>query len=119
VAQRLARKVCDRCMTLDDVSSEERLAYELEMGNSPARFARGQGCNFCVETGYHGRTGVFEVLTMSEAIRRLLMKSASADEIKAQAMAEGMMTMWRDGMLKVRDGMTTVREVMRNVYTIK
>ncbi len=119
VAQRLARKVCDRCMTLDDVSSEERLAYELEMGNSPARFARGQGCNFCAETGYHGRTGVFEVLTMSEAIRRLLMKSASADEIKAQAMAEGMATMWRDGMLKVRDGVTTVREVMRNVYTIK
>jgi general secretion pathway protein E len=119
VAQRLARNVCDRCLTLDDVSSEERLAYELEMGNSPARFARGQGCNFCAETGYHGRTGVFEVLTMSETIRRLLMKSASADEIKAQAMAAGMTTMWRDGMLKVRDGVTTVREVMRNVYTIK
>jgi general secretion pathway protein E len=119
VAQRLTRKVCDRCMTLDEVSSEERLAFELEMGSSPAKFYRGQGCNFCAETGYRGRTGVFEVLTMSEPIRRLLVKGASADEIKTQAVAEGMVTMWRDGMLKVRDGTTTVREVMRNVYTIK
>jgi general secretion pathway protein E len=62
---------------------------------------------------------VFEVLTMSESIRRLLVKGGSADEIKTQAVAEGMVTMWRDGMLKVRDGVTTVREVMRNVYTIK
>jgi general secretion pathway protein E len=89
------------------------------MGSSPARFYRGQGCNFCAETGYRGRTGVFEVLTMSESIRRLLVKGGSADEIKTQAVAEGMVTMWRDGMLKVRDGVTTVREVMRNVYTIK
>lgn len=119
VAQRLVRKVCERCMTLDVISPEERLAYELEMGNAPPRFYRGQGCNFCAATGYRGRTGVFEVMTITETIRRLLIKNAGADEIKAQALAEGMTTMWRDGMLKARDGITTVREVMRNVYTIK
>jgi general secretion pathway protein E len=119
VSQRLVRKVCDRCATLGEVSSEEQLAYEGEMGTAPARFSRGQGCNFCAETGYRGRTGVFEVLTVGESIRRLLTQGASADEIKAQAVVEGMTPLWRDGMLKVRDGVTTVREVMRNVYTIK
>lgn len=119
VAQRLVRKVCNRCMTPDIISPEERLAYELEMGHAPPKFYRGQGCNFCAGTGYRGRTGVFEVMTITETIRRLLIKNAGADEIKAQALAEGMTTMWRDGMLKARDGITTVREVMRNVYTIK
>jgi general secretion pathway protein E len=119
VAQRLVRKVCDRCMRLENVSPEERLAYELELGNPPTRLYRGQGCNFCAGTGYRGRTGVFEVLTMGEALRRLLMARATADDIKSQAVAEGMITMWRDGMLKVHDGVTTVREVMRNVFTIK
>ncbi len=119
VAQRLVRKVCDRCMRLENISAEERLAYELEMGHAPAQFYHGQGCNFCAETGYRGRTGVFEVMTATEVIRRMLLKGAGADELKAQALADGMITMWRDGMLKVRDGITTVREVMRNVYTIK
>jgi general secretion pathway protein E len=119
VSQRLLRKVCDHCRTLADVSPEERLACESEMGNVPDRFYEGQGCNYCAETGYLGRTGVFEVLTVSETVRRLLMEEASADEIQAQAVKEGMITMWRDGMLKVGRGITTPREVMRNVYTIR
>ncbi|HEC33672.1 MAG TPA: type II/IV secretion system protein [Chloroflexi bacterium] len=119
VAQRLVRKVCDHCRSLANVSPEARLAFEAEMGSAPVRFYQGQGCNFCAETGYRGRTGVFEVLSVSEAIGRLLMKGASADEIKARAIAEGMVTMWRDGMLKVQRGITTPREVMRNVYTIR
>lgn len=119
VAQRLVRKVCDRCRILTDVSPQERQAFEMEMGNAPARFYQGQGCNFCAETGYRGRTGAFEVLTVSEMIRRLLMQGASADEVQAQAVEEGMVTMWRDGMLKVQQGITTLSEVMRNVHTIR
>ena len=119
VAQRLVRQVCDHCRTLTDVSPDERLAFEAEMGSAPARFYQGQGCNFCAETGYRGRVAVFEVLTVGEKIRRLLMEGASADEIKAQAIAEGMVPMRRDGMLKVKQGITTPREVMRNVYTIR
>ncbi|MDY7079509.1 MAG: GspE/PulE family protein [Chloroflexota bacterium] len=119
VAQRLMRKVCDHCRVLADVSLDERLAFEVEMGSVPAQFPQGQGCNFCADTGYRGRVGVFEVLTVSESIRRLLVKGASADEIKSQATLEGMVTMWRDGMLKVQRGLTTPREVMRNVYTIR
>lgn len=119
VAQRLVRRVCDHCRILADVSPEERLAFEAEMGSAPARFYQGQGCNFCADTGYRGRVGVFEVLTISESIRRMVVQGAGADEIKAQAIAEGMVPMRRDGMLKVQQGVTTPREVMRSVYTIR
>ncbi len=119
VAQRLVRKTCDRCSALSKVVPEERLAFEEEMGYAPERFEQGHGCNFCAGTGYRGRTGVFEVLTVTESIRRLVMARASADEIKAQAVAKGMVPIWREGMIKVQQAITTIREVMRNVYTIR
>jgi general secretion pathway protein E len=119
VAQRLVRRVCDHCRTLADVSPEERLAFEAEMGSAPARFHRGQGCNFCADTGYRGRVGVYEVLAVSESVRRLVVEGVGADALKEQAIAEGMVPMRRDGMLKVQQGITTPREVMRNVYTIR
>jgi general secretion pathway protein E len=119
VAQRLVRRVCEHCHILADVSPEERLAFEAEMGSAPARFYKGQGCIFCTDTGYRGRTGVFEVLAIGDTVRRLLMKGAGGDEIAAQALAGGMLPMRRDGMLKVQQGITTPREVMRSVYTIR
>ncbi len=119
ISQRLVRNICPHCRTKAPVPLEARLAFETEMGHLPERFYQGQGCNFCAETGYLGRIGVFEVLRHSETIRRMLMKGASADDLKAQAVKEGMVTMWRDGMLKVQQGITTPHEVMRNVYTIK
>jgi len=119
VAQRLLRRICDRCRVPADASAEERLAFESEMGSAPARFYEGQGCNFCAETGYRGRIGVYEVLTVSEEVRRLLIEGASADETKAQVISDGMVPIWRAGMLKVQQGITTPREVMRSVYTIR
>jgi type II secretory ATPase GspE/PulE/Tfp pilus assembly ATPase PilB-like protein len=64
------------------------------------------------------RTGVFEVLPLSEEIRRLLIKGASTDDIKAQALAEGMVDLKRAGMLKVKEEVTTLQEAMRNFFTI-
>jgi general secretion pathway protein E len=119
VAQRLVRKICARCRTQANVSPEERLAFEAEIGSALRHFYQGQGCNFCAGTGYRGRTGVFEVLTVNESIRRLLVQSASAGDVKVQAAANGMVDMWRDGMLKVQQGTTTPREVMRSAYTIR
>ncbi len=119
VSQRLVRRVCEHCRMLAEASPEESRVYEEEMGAPLTHFYKGQGCHFCANTGYRGRTGVFEVLTLSEPIRRLLMDGASADEIREQAVREGMITMRRDGMIKVRQGITTPREVMRNVYTIQ
>jgi general secretion pathway protein E len=118
IAQRLVRRVCPHCRTLREVPEEERLAYEKEMGEKRTKFYHGTGCNYCALTGYHGRMGAYEILLMSEEIRRLVLRGASTDEIKAQAIKEGMVTMWRDGMLKVQAGLTTPREVMRNVFVI-
>jgi general secretion pathway protein E len=118
IAQRLVRRVCPHCRTLREVPEEEQLMYEKEMGEKRTRFYHGTGCNFCALTGYHGRMGVYEVLVMSQEIRRLVLTGASADVIKDQVIKEGMVTMWRDGMLKVQAGHTTPREILRNVFAI-
>lgn len=118
IAQRLVRRVCPHCRVLREVPEEEQIAYEKEMGEKRTEFYHGTGCNYCALTGYHDRMGVYEVLMMSEEIRRLVLMGASADAIKNQAIEEGMSTMWRDGMLKVQAGDTTPREVMRNVFAI-
>lgn len=116
VSQRLVRRVCPHCRSLREVPEEERLAYEEEVWEARTQFYYGAGCNFCANTGYLGRTGVFEVLVMSDRIKRLLITGASADEIKAQAIKDGMVPLRRAGMLKVKEGITTPREVLRHVF---
>jgi len=118
VAQRLVRRVCPHCRVLREGTEEEQEAYANEMGEKRTKFYYGGGCNFCALTGYYGRMGVYEILVMSEEIRRLVLRGASTDAIKAQAIKEGMVTMWRDGMLKVKEGFTTPSEVLRNVFVI-
>ena len=88
------------------------------MGAGKAEIYGGLGCNFCSQTGFLGRTGVFELLPFSDAIRQTLQDSASVNEIKRQALNEGMMKMGTDGMLKVKDGITTPAEILRSVYSI-
>ena len=69
ISQRMVRRVCPRCRSLSEVPAEERQAYEVELGEAPEKLYYGAGCNFCANTGYLGRTGVFEVLTLSEEFR--------------------------------------------------
>jgi len=88
------------------------------MGEEQTEFVYGRGCNACSNTGYLGRTAVFEILPISEEIRRMVLTGASAGDINTQAMKEGMASMWRDGMLKVKDGITTPCEVLRNIFSI-
>jgi len=116
VNQRLVRRVCPHCSSLREGPEEERSAYEEEMGETRTQFYYGAGCNFCADTGYLGRTGVFEVLVMSDEIKRLLIQGAGAEEIKAQAVKEGMVPLRHAGMQKVQEGLTTPREVLRNVF---
>jgi len=118
VSQRMVRRICPYCSRLTEVSSDEQLAYEQELGEKRSEFLTGAGCNFCANTGYLGRTGIFEVMVMSEEIRRMLLSSAGSDEIRAQAYKEGMLSLWHDGMLKIKAGVTTPFEVIRNVYSI-
>ena len=118
VAQRMVRRICHHCREPYQPPLEERAAYDDEMGQEQANFCHGAGCNLCANTGYLGRTGVFEVLVLSEESRRLLLRGAGAGDIKAQALREGMVALRRDGMLKVKEGITTPHEVLRNVFSI-
>lgn len=118
VAQRMVRRVCPHCRTLYERPEEEQLAYEQEVGERPAKFYYGAGCNFCAGTGYLGRTGVFELMVMSEEIRKMQLAGATAAEIREQAIKEGMVPMIRDGMLKVKEGITTPSEVLRRVFSV-
>ena len=118
VAQRMVRRLCTHCRAPYKPSPEEQIAYEEEMKQLPATFYGGTGCNLCANTGYRGRTGLFELLTMSEGIRRMLLSNASAGDIRTQALKEGMITMKRDGMMKVKEGITSVSEVLRSVFSI-
>jgi len=118
LAQRLVRKVCPQCQILTEPSVTEAMAYEQEMQESVEQFKVGQGCNFCGNTGYSGRTGVFEVLTVDDSVRKLISAGAAGPEIRAQALANGMISLRRSGMLLAKEGTTTLGEVFRGVFAI-
>ena len=118
LSQRLVRKVCPYCRQTVEVPPAEAMAYATSMGETKDKFSVGRGCNFCSRSGFLGRLGVYELLTLSDSIRKALMKGSSASELKEQAIKEGMIPMGRDGMQKVKDGLTAPGEVMRNVFTI-
>jgi len=118
VAQRMVRKVCPYCRQPTPASTEGQLAYHEELGEERTEFLYGSGCNSCADTGYLGRTAVFEIMAVSEEIRRMLLTGASSAQIWSQAQKEGMVSMWHDGMLKVKAGITTPDELLRNVFSI-
>ena len=74
---------------------------------------KGQGCNFCGNTGYLGRTGIYEVLVITDQIAKLILEHAASGEIEEAGVAAGMITMKQDGYLKVLEGITTMEEVLR------
>ena len=118
LGQRLARKICPHCATPAELGAAEEMAYESEMQEPVGQAFKGQGCNFCGFTGYLGRSGVFEVITVSDDIRRLVASGASGQEMRTQAISEGMLPMRRAGMLMAKDGITTVEEVLRKVFFV-
>lgn len=119
-AQRLIRKICEKCrvsqtLTRDDLSgkfSDEVISKHF--GNKgEIRVYHGKGCSVCHSTGYSGRIGIFEVLEVSEEIKKLINQKADSSTITKQAIAEGMTTMLEDGLDKVMEGITTIEEVLR------
>ena len=118
LAQRLVRKVCPHCGVMAEPSVTELMAYEQEMQETADEFLTGQGCNFCGQSGYLGRTGLFEVLGVSESIRRLIAVGPSGQDLREQAVQEGMVPLRRAGMLKAKAGETTTGEVLRRAFFI-
>ncbi|HEY1421279.1 MAG TPA: ATPase, T2SS/T4P/T4SS family [Candidatus Dormibacteraeota bacterium] len=118
VAQRLVRKTCDGCKIAYEPTDEE-IEFGASLGMpAPKQLYRGEGCSRCNGTGYYDRLGVFEVLTMSDDLKRLVIGKASHAEIMAAATSGGMVPLKADAWAKITGGVTTVAEVMRSVYII-
>ena len=118
VAQRLVRKVCDGCK-VRYAPTQEDLEFAASLGMAaPAELFHGQGCSRCNGTGYFDRLGVFEVLTMSDEVKRLVIAKAGHHEIQEAAVAGGMVPLRADAWAKITAGVTTVAEVVRSVYLI-
>jgi len=121
LAQRLVRKICDKCKEPIDIKPELLINLGVDAADIGAGFAtfRGRGCNNCGGTGYRGRLAIYEVMVMHEAIKELILKGASAMELKREAVKLGMSTLRMSALQKVRDGMTTVDETIRVTDTDK
>jgi len=118
VAQRMLRRICPYCRTAYQPTAEERAAYEEEMKEKPGPLFAGAGCHLCNNTGFRGRTGLYEVLIVTDRIRDMVLSNAGAAEIKAQAVKDGMTTIRRNGMVKAKEGITTLGEVLRTAFTL-
>lgn len=128
-AQRLARKICNNCKYSYDATEEEKKKIEsvlstlptfnfaefLKKNNGKITLYKGKGCPQCADTGYKGRTGVFEVLNTSDKLRELIVKRDSAQNIEALGIEQGMTLMVQDGFIKALQGITTMEEVLRIV----
>jgi general secretion pathway protein E len=112
LAQRLVRKVCDKCSHEVELTSEERSALKA-VAPDITHARKGAGCNACRNTGYRGRTGIYELLVVDEDIRTAVHTDVSAGSITKLAVSKGMRTLKEDGVRLVRLGVTTVQEVLR------
>lgn len=110
VAQRLVRRICPECR--EPYQEDPAVLRELEMDVDQVLW-KGKGCPACMESGYRGRTGIFELLVIDSEVRRLLTSGADSVAIKEVATAKGMTTLFEDGLRKVKEGVTTLSEVMR------
>ncbi|MDU2063517.1 MAG: ATPase, T2SS/T4P/T4SS family [Sporomusaceae bacterium] len=114
VAQRLVRLLCPHCKKPYQLKpdSPERFFLGLD-ASEPVTLYQAQGCTECSSTGYRGRISIHEVMVINEEIRTLISQSASTDQIRSAATANGMTSMLDDGIQKILQGLTTVKEVMR------
>ena len=114
LAQRLVRTICDACARRHWLSAEERRRVtEHALDPSESQFRVGEGCPACADTGYRGRTGIYEVMTMTERLRSFVVSRASLDEIRRDAAEGGMVPLQRAAWLKAAEGVTTIAEVLR------
>jgi type IV pilus assembly protein PilB len=111
VAQRLVRRICTGCKQEHAYTNEELVAMSIERKEGP--FYKGAGCDVCNGTGYKGRQGIYEVMLMTSALRRLVLRGGSTEELREQGVKDGMLTLRMDGMVKVKRGITTLEEVVK------
>jgi general secretion pathway protein E len=117
LAQRLVRVICTACKEeyAPDAESLQSIGISREMLQG-RKICRGRGCPSCLDTGFKGRTGMFELMILDEPVRNLILKTSDANAIKQKAVEQGMSTLRQDGAQKVLSGITTIEEVFRTTY---
>ncbi|MCP3997110.1 MAG: type II/IV secretion system protein, partial [bacterium] len=118
MAQRLVRRVCVHCKIEYSPGPEELGFYEDAGGPQKTHFVDGAGCALCAHTGYLGRIGVYELLTLTDDIKAMVIAGAGRDEIRAQAIEDGMLTLRHEGLQLVAKGITTISEIVRHIWTM-
>ncbi len=114
VAQRLVRKICSRCKHEYTPSEDELFQLNLVPEDLEGRqLYRGKGCDYCNQSGYKGRMGLFEIMVFDDELRELVMQNASTQVLRAEARKRGMRPLRQSGLLGIFDGVTTIDEVMK------
>jgi len=117
LAQRLARRICSKCSEKVRIPAEALLSVGFRKDEIDSFVPmKGKGCDACGGTGYKGRLALYEVMTVSEGIRELILRGANANELKRAAVEEGMITLRRSGIEKIKKGITTLEEVVRVTF---
>ena len=121
LAQRLVRKICEKCKEPIETKPEILSNLGVDTADISSGFSsfHGRGCNDCGGTGYRGRLAIYEIMVMHEAIKELVLKGASAMELKREAVKLGMSTLRMSALQKVRNGVTTIEETIRVTDTDK
>jgi type IV pilus assembly protein PilB len=119
MAQRLGRKVCQKCKVPYQVRAGElrRFGLKREDPDEPVTLYKGEGCEVCKFTGYKGRIGIYELMRINDEIRELVVRRSPLADLREAAKANGMHELREDGLDKVLAGVTTPEEVMRVVFT--
>jgi type IV pilus assembly protein PilB len=120
-AQRLVRRICENCKTAMEINPEALINLGVdpaEVGNGFSTF-HGRGCTSCNGSGYRGRLAIYEVMVLHEPLKELILRDASAIELKREAVKLGMSTLRMSALQKVREGLTTVAETVRVTDTDK
>lgn len=115
VAQRLLRRICNECKDVDNVSPEALIAAGFAPSSAEKiKVFKGKGCDICNQTGYKGRVAIYEVMDMTPAVKEIILKEGSSDELKKQAIKDGMKTLRMSALTKVAQGLSTLDEAMTN-----
>jgi len=118
VAQRLVRKICEKCKTPFEPTEGQLSELSLTPDDIKGKkFYYGRGCNRCNNTGYRGRTGIFEIMTFNDEIRDLIMNQASTNVLRAAGQKAGMRLLRNNGLAALYDGITTIDEIVKETAT--
>jgi len=113
MAQRLVRKICPDCIETYTIEGEKLAKVGFPVSEKTIELKRGTGCGECRQTGYKGRTGIFEIFPLSPQLKKMVVSNSSVDDMRAVAIREGMTTLREDAWQKVKAGVTTVEEALR------